>query len=140
MVNSWKQNTLEYLEKKLWPDLRLDEASYLIRTCNTLRKKKLEEFTTEDLRIMIGQGIGLPYLLPMAIETLKKDLFAEGDYYEGDLLKSVLHIEIAFWDDNEDYWQGIDSLIKSHREEIARVKIDISRFDSCKHSKRKEEE
>ena len=53
----------------------------------------------------------------------------------GDLLKGVLHIEIAFWDDNEDYWHEIDSLIKNHREEIATVKIDISRFDSCKHSK-----
>ncbi len=30
---------------------------------------------------MIGQQIGLDYLIPLAIEALKKNLFAERDYY-----------------------------------------------------------
>lgn len=82
--------TLEELEKSIWPDPPL--VSYLTTTCYQLRKKPLSEFEVEDLRIMIGQGFGLPYLLPMAIEVLRKDPLAEGDFYPGDLLLAVLRV------------------------------------------------
>jgi len=38
---------------------------------------------------MIGQGIGLRFLLPRALEELQKNPFAEGDFFEGDLLVAV---------------------------------------------------
>jgi hypothetical protein len=53
----------------------------------------LDDFTVEDLRIMIGQKIGLLHLLPLAIKILKHDPLAEGDYYPGDLLTSVIRAE-----------------------------------------------
>lgn len=131
--NNWRQKSLESLEKKTWPALSSDEGSYLIKTCNSLRKKQLQDFTTEDLRIMIGQEIGLYFLMPLAIETLTDNLFAEGDYYEGDLLKSVLDVDTKFWDDNEDHWQQLNELIKNRRQEIKEMKFEISKFDNCKH-------
>lgn len=133
LENNWRQKSLESLEKKTWPALSSDEGSYLIRTCNLLRKKKLQDFTTEDLRIMIGQEIGLYFLMPLAIETLTDNLFAEGDYYEGDLLKSVIDVDTKFWDDNKDYWQQLNELIKNRRQEIKEMKFDLSKFDNCKH-------
>ena len=42
---------------------------------------------------MIGQEIGL-YL---AIETLTVNLFAEGNMYKRDLLKSILDVDLQFW-------------------------------------------
>ncbi len=69
----------------------------------------------------------------MAIETLTDNLFAEGDYYEGDLLKSVLDVDTKFWDDNKDYWQQLNELIKNRRQEIKEMKFDLSNFDNCKH-------
>ena len=133
LENNWRQKSLESLEKKTWPALSSDEGSYLIRTCNSLRKKQLQDLTTEDLRIMIGQEIGLYFLMPLAIETLTDNLFAEGDYYEGDLLKSVIDVDTKFWDDNKDYWQQLNELIKNRRQEIKEMKFDLSKFDNCKH-------
>lgn len=133
LENNWRQKSLESLEKKTWPALSSDEGSYLIKTCNSLRKKQLQDFTTEDLRIMIGQEIGLYFLIPLAIETLTDNLFSEGDYYEGDLLKSVLDVDTKFWDDNKDYWQQLNELIKNRRQEIKEMKFDLSKFDNCKH-------
>ncbi len=133
LENNWRQKSLESLEKKTWPALRSDEGSYLIKTCNSLRKKQLQDFTTEDLRIMIGQEIGLYFLIPLAIETLTNDLFAEGDMYEGDLLKNVLEVDTKFWDDNKNYWQQLNEIIKDRRQEITKKKFDISKFDNCKH-------
>ena len=133
LENNWRQKSLESLEKKTWPALSADEGSYLIKTCNSLRKKQLQDFTTEDLRIMIGQEIGLYFLMPLAIETLTNDLFAEGDMYEGDLLKNVLEVDTKFWDDNKNYWQQLNEIIKDRRQEIVKMKFDISKFDNCKH-------
>lgn len=133
LENNWRQKSLESLEKKTWPALSSDEGSYLIKTCNSLRKKQLQDFTTEDLRIMIGQEIGLYFLMPLAIETLTDNLFAEGDYYEGDLLKTVLEVDTKFWYDNKDYWQQLNELIKNRRQEIKEMKFDLSKFDNCKH-------
>ena len=132
LENNWRQKSLESLEKKTWPALSSDEGSYLIKTCNSLRKKQLQDFTTEDLRIMIGQEIGLYFLMPLAIGTLTDNLFAEGDYYEGDLLKSVLDVDTKFWDENKDYWQQLNELIKNRRQEIKEMKFDLSKFDNCK--------
>ena len=133
LENNWRLKSLESLEKKIWPPFSSDEGSYLIKTCNSLRKKQLQDFTTEDLRIMIGQEIGLYFLMPLAIEKLAETLFAGGDMYEGDLLKNVLDINTSFWDDNKNYWQQLRDLIKDRRQEIKELKFDISKFDNCKH-------
>ena len=84
LEKNWRQKTLENLVADIRTALDSDEGSYLIKTCNSLCKKPLQDFTTEDLRVMIGQEKGLDFLIPLAIETLKNDLFAEGDMYEGD--------------------------------------------------------
>jgi hypothetical protein len=133
LETNWRQKSLESLEKKTWPALGADEGSYLIKTCNSLRKKQLQDFTTEDLRIMIGQEIGVYFLIPLAIETLTDNLFAEGDMYEGDLLKNVLDLDTKFWDDHKNYWQQLNEIIKDRRQEIAKMKFDISKFDNCKY-------
>ena len=103
--NNWKQKTLENLEKSNWGEPTYD--SYLVKTCHKLRRKPLEEFETEDLRIMIGQNIGLDYLIPLALETLKENILAEGHMYEGDLLNSVLTSEKEFWQKNLDYYNEV---------------------------------
>lgn len=130
LQKNWQEKTLESLENKVWPKISSDEKTYLINTCNALRKKQLKDFTTEDLRIMIGQEIGLDYLMPLAIETLTNDLFAEGDMFKGDLLKSVLNIDAKFWNDNKNYWQQLNDLIKDRREEIERMKFDVAQFNT----------
>jgi hypothetical protein len=52
---------------------------------------------------MIGQGLGLPYLVPIALEVLEANPFAKGDYYPGDLLKMVASVPLAFWSDHPSY-------------------------------------
>lgn len=112
MENNWKFKTLENLEKSVWPPLDADEESYLIITCNSLRKKPLINFTTEDLRIMIGQNIGLKYLIPIAIEKLDENILTEGDFYEGDLLNVVLNSNVAFWKDDKQNYKTVSDIFE----------------------------
>lgn len=131
LENNWRQKTLENLEKDFWS--KPDYDSHLVTRCHELRKLPLDSFTTEDLRIMIGQQIGLNYLIPLALEVLTKDLFAEGDFFEGDLLKNTLAIETIFWNNNKSYWLQLDNLIKDRREEIKGHKFDTTNFDKSIH-------
>jgi CDI immunity proteins len=90
-VNEEQRNkTLQELEEQDWGEPPF--PSYLVRTCHALRRKPLRDFTVEDLRIMIGQNFSLNYLIPLAIEQLRRDPLVAGDYYPGDLLGAVLNL------------------------------------------------
>ena len=67
--------------------------SYLVASCHRLWTKPLDEFTVEDLRIMVGQKLALAHLVPRALNVLEDDPLTEGDSYPGDLLVSVVRAE-----------------------------------------------
>ena len=85
--------TLEQLEKDVWGPP--EYPSHVVTTCHALRKKPLRDFSVEDLRIMIGQGIGLAHLLPKALDILEETPLAEGDFFPGDLLDAVLRADAS---------------------------------------------
>jgi hypothetical protein len=67
--------TLDELEGVVWGEPTFD--SHLVTTCFRLRTKPVDQFTIEDLRIMIRQKIGLHYLIPLAIVELEREPLAE---------------------------------------------------------------
>jgi hypothetical protein len=100
--------TLTDLEQQDWGPPTFE--SHLVTECHRLRKKRLRDFTVEDLRIMIGQHISLKYLMPLAIMQLRSQPLAEGDYYAGDLLCNVLRAKGGYWKQNP-----------AHRQEVAEI-------------------
>jgi hypothetical protein len=111
--NNWKNKSLENLEKDIWNEP--EYSSHLVTTCHKLRKKQLKDFDIEDLRIMVGQNIGLNFLIPLAIEELKQNILAEGDFYAGDLLNSVLTSETIYWKREKENWFLICNLFKENK-------------------------
>nr|WP_308129066.1 contact-dependent growth inhibition system immunity protein [Actinoplanes polyasparticus] len=77
------------------------DATPLVRRCLALRRKPLSEFRVEDLRILLGQRIAVPVLLPMAVAVLVDDPLAEGDFYAGDLLNTVVQLPDTAWGSGE---------------------------------------
>jgi hypothetical protein len=90
--------TIEQLERDVWPDPE-QSSTFLVRRCTELRRKPLSEFTVEDLRIMLGQEVGVQVLLPRAVDVLVREPLAEGDLYPGDLLRSVVRLPDSAWSD-----------------------------------------
>ncbi len=125
--NNWKYKSLFNLEKT-HVDNPGETPTRLVTRCTELVKIPLNEYSIEDLRLMIGQELGLFYLVPLAIETLTDDLFAEGDLYEGDLLANVLKINRTFWKQNPDLWTQVDNLIVNRKYEIDKLKISVEKF------------
>ena len=105
--------TLEQLENEVWKEPGYN-SSLVITTFN-LRKKPLKDYTIADLRISIGQNFGLVYLIPLAIEALKRNIMAEGDHYEGDLLNMVLNSDVEYWKTHKTEWTTVKDLCEKNR-------------------------
>lgn len=128
-------STLEELDGEDWGEPTFPSA--LVTNCHRLRRVPLRNFTTESFRILIGQRIGLEWLVPLALDILAKDPLAEGDFYRGDLLRNVHHIPAEFWQAHPDLLRRyqllpseplidiIDEMID--REYLARVEADRQR-------------
>ncbi len=63
------EQTLEQLENEVWGEP--EYHSHLVLTCHSLRKKPIDQFTVEDLRIMIGQNFGTKYSMPQALNIIR---------------------------------------------------------------------
>lgn len=88
--------TLEEAEGDRWPEPEAGSTSLIVR-CHALRRKPLSALTAADLRIMLSQQIGVPVLLPIAVEVLSVEPLVEGDFYPGDLLSAVLRLPETAW-------------------------------------------
>jgi hypothetical protein len=108
--------TIQDLDGERWPDPPYTDTQ-LVRRCLALRKKDLGHFTVEDLRIMLGQRMAVPILLPRAVTVLVTTPMAQGDYYPGDLLQVVLQLPDEGWLDvpyaRQQLADAIASLISS---------------------------
>jgi hypothetical protein len=102
--------SLQELEHSDWGEAKYD--SYLVTTIHRLRRIPLRQFSVEDLRIMIGQNIGLQYLIPLALERLREKPLAEGDFCPGDLLKMVLSADPKFWLDHPEWRKEVEEIVQ----------------------------
>lgn len=109
----YNPNTIEAIENVYWGEPNY--SSSLVTRCHALRKKDLDLFEVEDYRILIGQNIALEIIMPGAMVILRQNLFAEGDYYEGDLLKVVLTSDQTYWDEHPDMKEEIISLFAQNQ-------------------------
>jgi hypothetical protein len=116
LEGNWKNKSLENLEKNIWNEP--EYSSYLTTTCHKLRKKQIKDFDVEDLRIMIGQNIGLFFLIPLGLEILKQNILAEGNFYEGDLLSSVLTSEVDYWKKEKKNWSLVCNIFNDQKEKL----------------------
>jgi hypothetical protein len=108
--------SLEELENDYWKDVEF--PSTLVERCYAYRKIPVKDLSAEQLRLLIGQKIGLPFLIPPSIAMLKDNILAEGDFYPGDLLDALLNLSEDEWVQNEKEKGEFLKLIKSKMSRI----------------------
>ena len=111
-----RDQSLEQLEDARWGAAPPD-ATHLIATAHELRRKPIGLLDAEDLRLLLSQREGVPFLVPLAIELLERDPLTEGDFYPGDLLSVVLRRVPP------EYWAA-------HPSESARLQAAIATLDT----------
>lgn len=87
--------SIEQLENDFWKET--DFPTGLVERCYRYRKVPISDLTPAQLRTLIGQQIGLKYLIPLTLAILKNNILIEAEFYEGDLLSAVLDVDDKFW-------------------------------------------
>jgi hypothetical protein len=82
----------------------------------------LKQLRIEDLRLLIGQSVGLKYLVPMALDHVVDHPLAAGDFYPGDLLKNVMDVPETFWSDHPTLRERLVHALKRALEQVGKVK------------------
>jgi hypothetical protein len=102
---------LDELEGVAWGKPTFNSS--LVLRCHELRKRPLGKMSVEDLRLLIGQQIGLQFLVPLALDHLQADPLVAGERYRGDLLVAILGIDHRFWFEHDDlYWVLREALVE----------------------------
>jgi hypothetical protein len=119
--------SLQELENSNWGEPDTAET-LMIKNCLQLRRVPINQLTADDLRLLIGQAMSLPILVPVCLAQLQEDPLLEATYYPGDLLESLLRIELPFWESSPENLQTLQERItqaknstNSHDEETLKV-------------------
>jgi hypothetical protein len=100
-----------------------NESSFVERKFYDLHKVKLKNYTAEDIRFMIGQDTGIEYLIPMAIEIFRTDIFIETDFYKGSLLEKVLEVSPDYWKQNPKQKNELLKLIDKNKTQFKSLDV-----------------
>ena len=92
--------SLTELEQDDWGPAGFDSS--LVQTVHQLRNKPLGELSPGDMRMLIGQRVGLRFLVPLAMDLIESDPFIDSDFYPGDLLLYLLNLSDDYWSVNHD--------------------------------------
>lgn len=86
-----------------------------VRIYNEVR---LNDFTAEQLYLMIKQGIMVDVLIPLAMEILRLTPMIRSKYHYGDLLEAIIEADKYFWVNHDALRDELKGLLKGLRTSI----------------------
>lgn len=109
--------SIELEEQDFW-GICPAEATPLIKRIYEIRRKNIDELEIEDVRLLVSQNISLFITVKLAISILKDNILAEGYYYEGDLLLTVLRSDKLFWNAHSVLKSELSQIVESNFQKI----------------------
>lgn len=110
MINHNK--TIEEIEGIKWKASSFPTG--LVKRVYEIRKKKIKDLDSEDLRIALDQEICINVIIPLAFKKIEENILLEANYYPGDLLSSLLRAK-NYWDIHFDEKIKFINLIKEKK-------------------------
>ncbi|MEV8096407.1 contact-dependent growth inhibition system immunity protein [Kitasatospora sp. NPDC085879] len=103
-----------------WPD-PAPGATRLVTTAHALRRVPLRDLGAGGLRLLIGQGVGLPHLVPLALDLLERDPAAEGGLFPGDLLDAVARRGPELRSDHPELAERLVAVVAAATDQVGRA-------------------
>lgn len=122
-----ESKSLEQLENDYWKEPS-EFPTALVERCFMCRKIKLCELPIEQIRLLISQKIGLEHLIELALEKRERNILAEGNCYEGDLLDAISKIPTEFWSEKSTEFRNFKKIVQSNTE-LIKMEISEKEFD-----------
>jgi hypothetical protein len=126
-ASSQDLQSLDDIEGTTWGPAP-EDATTLVTKVHELRRTPVGELTAEDLRLLLGQQVGVDVLLPRALEMLQHDPLAEGDFYPGDLLEAVLRLPHSYRQQHASLAQEVEAVLDSVEELLTELASEAARF------------
>jgi len=124
-----RSNSLEQLEGEPWGDPPADATS-LVRTVYEWRRRPIGTLEPHELARLIGQDVGLPWLLPLGVEILRDEVAgqATGGFFDGDLLYAVLSRNPQVWTARPELARALKGVVSMLTEPSRYVRQEIETF------------
>lgn len=119
--------SIEQLENNIWAE-PVEFPSGLVINCHKYRKLPIKDLTIEQMRLLISQKVGLEYLVGLAIDKLDKNVLAEGDFYEGDLLVAISNLPTKYWNENRSELDTLANIVELNSD-LIKSELGEKKFD-----------
>ncbi|MEV8460389.1 MULTISPECIES: contact-dependent growth inhibition system immunity protein [Streptomyces] len=108
-----KEKSVEELEGDRWPDPPPDSTN-LVLSVHALRRRPIKDLAVEDLCRLIGQDVGLQWLMPVALDLLRETAPQESKtgWYDDDLLTAVLTRKGSLWRSRPEFARHLDGTVR----------------------------
>lgn len=74
--------------------------------------KPVRKLSAGELHWLIGRQCSLPVTVPLAMERLEHDPFAQAGRHPGDLLTAVLEADRRYWLEHEEHWLAMAGILE----------------------------
>lgn len=88
--------SIETFEARRWGEPSAD-TTRIIRAVHAAREVPIRDLTLEQVRLLLVQRVGLPWVIDEALIRLDDDPLAEGDLYPGDVLAALRGLDGHVW-------------------------------------------
>ena len=100
-----------------------------------MRKRPLDTLELGDIRFLIGQQVGLEYIVPGALGLIARDVLRETDLYPGDLLYALLHVDNGYWSLHATELSWMEAILKEFTTKYGKIISDCESFLEAKCTK-----
>ncbi|MET7870342.1 contact-dependent growth inhibition system immunity protein [Streptomyces cyaneofuscatus] len=123
------QKSLEQLEGFEWP-APPDDATGLVKAAHSLRKRPIGSLNAHELGRLIGQDIGLAWLLPIAVKILRETVADQrlSGSYDDDLLTAVLTRKSDVWRSQPQLAATLKEIVPLLEDISPYIRVDIQEF------------
>lgn len=109
------QSTLIQIEEMMGVSYKKEDwNSSLSDWYAKIRHKRLCELDESDVIRLIRQDMYLQYVLPVALDLLRNNLFI-GTQFDGELLKVLSRVPLNFWVNHQDLKKEVNTIIVSNK-------------------------
>jgi hypothetical protein len=124
-----RDRSLEQLDGQRWPDPG-EDATSLVTAIHSLRRRPVGCLTAEELARLIGQNVGLHWLLPLALEILREDATRQsaGGFFDDDLLTAVLTRDHEAWRSAPELARGLREILGNLTDLGSYIEPDARKF------------
>lgn len=102
-------STLEQLTGRRAGDAR-DAPTTMVGTIIDACRKPLDQLSDWEIRLLVSQHDGYPYVLDLVWPKLEADPLFDGGMYPGDVLSSLLRADDHVWADRPEYRARLKAL------------------------------